>query len=400
MESLEPRFRRVAALDLGKRGAEHRHAPSRFQMILRSLPRRVSVGSVLSEQSAPHRGVLLAIFLLLASSVVAAERMSHTAALHLIESLSTAQRGAIQRPFSAALPPTLLAPSMTQEAIEAKNRYRPSLGDSYVSAYLRTQAAGGGIHAGLSIQSLNEKQRDAVFGLLQCVFSPNGLKKIGNVMKAAWQSENAGSPTEIHPSITLTIFGAPSPTEPWILQITGDHLLFVIRFTGDEAVVLRSFTGARRVAFESEGGKVRILGVEIDKACALMAALDERQREQVAMKVGVGDLTLWPDDSFPLPPSDRLKASGMSLKQREMLLDLIGEWARVLNTAYTLKYLERVKETVPDTWLVWAGPSSAMSDGRGGAYFRIHGPHVFIEFAPQSLRGEGDTHVHAIYRSL
>ena len=32
------------------------------------------------------------------------------------------------------------------------------------------------------------------------------------------------------------------------------------------------------------------------------------------------------------------------------------------------------------------------------AYFRIHGPTVFIEFAPQRLGGDLTKHIHTIYR--
>jgi hypothetical protein len=45
-----------------------------------------------------------------------------------------------------------------------------------------------------------------------------------------------------------------------------------------------------------------------------------------------------------------------------------------------------------DTFCAWAGPTTAGS----GAYFRIQGPTVFVEYAPQ---GNTD-HIHTIYRDF
>lgn len=330
----------------------------------------------------------------------AAEHPSATAAAQLLESLTVEQRAKIQRPFAAAEPPTLMAPRMTQQAIEAKNRYRGGLGETYVETYLRTHAAGERVNPGLPLHTLDQESQRAVVRFLQSVFSPSGFKKINNVMLAARQDESGGASTWIHPSFALAFFGAPSATDPWIIKLSGDHLVFVVRFEGAEATVVHSFIGARRVTFQSEGIQVRVLGAESDKAFALFAAFDEMQREQVASKMRIGDLTLWPEDRFPLPASDRLHATGMSMNQRQLLTDLIFEWAGMLNPAYTSRRLERLKATIPDTWLVWAGPGMAKPGENGSSYFRVHGPHVFIEFAPQLLSENAETHTHATYREL
>ena len=55
-----------------------------------------------------------------------------------------------------------------------------------------------------------------------------------------------------------------------------------------------------------------------------------------------------------------------------------------------------VKTGLADTWFAWSGPTTK----EGGAYFRIQGPSVVIEYAPQASRDAGGQpdHIHTIYR--
>ena len=48
------------------------------------------------------------------------------------------------------------------------------------------------------------------------------------------------------------------------------------------------------------------------------------------------------------------------------------------------------------TYFSWRGPTTAGS----AAYYRIQGPDLFIEWAPQSMGGSAVNHIHAMYREL
>jgi hypothetical protein len=56
--------------------------------------------------------------------------------------------------------------------------------------------------------------------------------------------------------------------------------------------------------------------------------------------------------------------------------------------------MAELKDSLAETWFAWSGPTKAGSP----AYFRIHGPAVFIEYAPQRMGGDPAQHVHTIYR--
>jgi hypothetical protein len=77
-----------------------------------------------------------------------------------------------------------------------------------------------------------------------------------------------------------------------------------------------------------------------------------------------------------------------------MLCDLVSEWTGMLNEENAKLKMEEVKKYIADTWFAWSGPTEK---GKA-AYFRIQGPTVFIEYAPQRLGGDTTKHIHTIYR--
>ena len=53
--------------------------------------------------------------------------------------------------------------------------------------------------------------------------------------------------------------------------------------------------------------------------------------------------------------------------------------------------LEAIKEKIGDTYFAWSGPTET---GKA-AYFRVQGPAVVIEYAPQG----GTDHIHTVIRN-
>jgi hypothetical protein len=132
----------------------------------------------------------------------------------------------------------------------------------------------------------------------------------------------------------------------------------------------------------------------VDKAFALLSSLDEAQRKRAILGFQIRDLVLGPGRDGKTIEPEGIKAADLTEKQREMLLDLASEWTGILNDAAATAKMEEMKKGISDTWFAWSGPT----DAGGAAYFRIQGPSVFIEFAPQRLGGDTTQHIHTIYR--
>ena len=118
------------------------------------------------------------------------------------------------------------------------------------------------------------------------------------------------------------------------------------------------------------------------------------QRQQAILKYQVGDLVLGPGHDGQTIQPEGVKVSTMNEAQRTMLLDLVAQWASSVNDRYAAARMEEIKAGLDETWFAWSGPTTVEPGKNGTAYYRIQGPKLVIEYAPQH---EAD-HVHTMYR--
>ena len=194
----------------------------------------------------------------------------------------------------------------------------------------------------------------------------------------------------------ISFLGMPSTTQPWMLQFGGHHLALNITIAGSKGVLTPTLTGAQPALFQLNGKTIRPVGRESDKALALLHGLDENQRKQAVLTYKVADLVLGPGQDGKKIVPDGLEASAMNANQQAMLLDLIGEWAGIINAPYAAARMAQMKAEMNETWFAWSGPTTAEAVNNITAYYRIQGPHLVIEYAPQS--DEPGNHVHTMYR--
>ncbi len=90
--------------------------------------------------------------------------------------------------------------------------------------------------------------------------------------------------------------------------------------------------------------------------------------------------------------------SAMNDKQKAMLLDLVSEWTGIAEDTSAAARLAEVKEGLGETYFAWSGPTDVESGKNIKSYYRIQGPKLFIEYAPQPLGGDLSMHVHTMYR--
>jgi len=86
----------------------------------------------------------------------------------------------------------------------------------------------------------------------------------------------------------------------------------------------------------------------------------------------------------------------MNAMQQTMLLDLVAEWAGIINKDSADPRMAQVKAELNETWFAWSGPTTGSGGNNITAYYRIQGPHLVIEYAPQ--HDEPTNHVNTIYR--
>ncbi len=189
----------------------------------------------------------------------------------------------------------------------------------------------------------------------------------------------------------LAFLGAPSLTEPWMIQFGGHHLAINVTIVGKTNVMTPSLPAAQPAIYKLNGETVRPLGREYDKGFALINALDAAQQKQAILPYQMGDLVLGPGEDGKTIQPEGIKASALNAAQQEKLLDIAHEWVGILNDEAAAAKMAEIKANLSETWFAWSGPTTNGS----GAYYRIQGPTLLIEFSPQ----RGDTqHIHTIYR--
>ncbi|HEY3743206.1 MAG TPA: DUF3500 domain-containing protein [Bryobacteraceae bacterium] len=259
----------------------------------------------------------------------------------------------------------------------------------------------GFVHrAGLSLGELSAAQRSAALALVSSALSSRGFQKVQEIMDGdeALKIKENGNQMFGKDLFFISILGTPSEKDPWMLQFGGHHLALNITIAGDRGILTPSLTAAQPAVYTWNGKTVRPLGQENDKAFALLNALDEGQKKQAILSYRVADLVLGPGQDGKTIQPEGLKVSAMNDQQRAMLLDLISEWAGIVDDSAASARMAELKADLPSTWFAWSGPTAQEPGHYGISYYRIQGPHLVIEYAPQRMGGDPSMHIHTIYR--
>jgi hypothetical protein len=244
---------------------------------------------------------------------------------------------------------------------------------------------------GLRLGELNKKQRAAALDAIAAVLSKQGFQKVIDILNADDQLVKGGNPNKFGTDYYyLALFGKPSPTEPWMLQFGGHHLGLNVTVVGKNSVLEPTHTGAQPSSFTRDGKKVRPLGPENDLAFKLVNQLDAKRQAQAVLGAKPRNLALGPGQDNKVIKPEGIKGSALTKEQRGTLLELIAAWVDILPDDAAASRRDQIKAKLDDTFFAWYGPTT---DG-SAVYYRIQGPTLVIEYAPQG----GTNHIHTIIR--
>jgi len=249
---------------------------------------------------------------------------------------------------------------------------------------------------GLRMGDLTASQRDAVMNLLAAVLSKMGYEKVVGIVEADEVLRTQSRPGRSgfgRDEFFVSFMGKPSVTEPWMIQFGGHHLGLNITIAGEKGVLTPSLIAVQPAQYTLNGKTVRPMGRETDQALELVKALTDEQRKQAILGSQMRDLVLGPGHDGETIQPEGLKASALDERQRKLLLELVAEWSGIIHDAAATQKLNEIKANLSETWFAWSGPLET-----GKAYFRIQGPTVIIEYAPQRLGGDVTLHLHTMYR--
>jgi hypothetical protein len=252
---------------------------------------------------------------------------------------------------------------------------------------------------GVRLGDLTKAQRTLAMDTVAAVLSKSGYQKVVDIMDGDQQLAGGkggkGGKGKVMfgaDQYYLAIFGKPSSTQPWMVQFGGHHLGINVTVIGKHFVLTPTHTGAQPSLFQRDGKDVRPLGLENDSAFKLVNALDEKQRAQAILgERPQQELLLGPGrDGRKIEPKG-IQGSALTADQQAMLLEVIGAWVNIVEPDAAWSRMAEIKDKIGHTYFAWSGPTAKGS----AAYFRVQGPTVVIEYAPQG----GTGHIHTVIRN-
>jgi Protein of unknown function (DUF3500) len=285
---------------------------------------------------------------------------------------------------------------------------------------------------------LSATQRTALMNLLGTVLSADGLKMVkgqmdaDNIIKATDDSQPntappaaaSGTSSTQPPAATsgtgtaqppaggsgtrptvnfgseyyfVSFVGTPSTTAPWMLQFGGHHLAINATVVGPNIALSPSLTGGQPVKITSDGKTFTIIPqvpLEMSAAFAMLNSLSAAQRTKAVISTQRSDLVLGPGQDGKTLQAEGVQGSAMTAAQKTKFLALIKSRLGVLNADDLTEKMAAVQKNLEKTYFAWYGPTTAGS----AAYYRVTGPTVIIEFAPQATDGDPTNHLHSMYR--
>ena len=257
---------------------------------------------------------------------------------------------------------------------------------------------------GVCLADLGHEAREAALALLRECLSAAGYGLARDIMRLNQHAlEITGKPDEYSEWFYwISVFGTPSPDDPWGFQIDGHHLNINGFVLGGRLVMTPMFMGSEPVL--ARFGKyqgTRVLAAEEEQGHALMAALPEAARRQATIGHDLpGELmTAAFNDNRRIEPVG-IRHRDLPPEGRERLEALLGLYTGRLRPGHAEIRWAEVKRHLDDTHFAWIG----RFDDKSPFYYRILSPAILVEFDHQSgIVFDNDTpsrdHIHTVVRT-
>jgi Protein of unknown function (DUF3500) len=239
---------------------------------------------------------------------------------------------------------------------------------------------------GLRWGDLTPTQQNAWLAVMQKALSGEGYDRV----QTEWSADDANATETGQTSMFgrqyyyIALIGTPSDTSPWMWQFGGHHVTVNATVAAGRVSVTPSFIGDQPSSYtDANGATVRPLGDIADEATALVNSLDDTQRQAAVLSDTPIDLVLGPGEDGKTIAAEGLPLSRLTPDQQTAALELVAHYTGLVDDVDAAARLDEVKSVLDRTDFAWYGPTTA----GGAAYFRIAGPNVVIEYAPQGGGG-------------
>lgn len=260
-----------------------------------------------------------------------------------------------------------------------------------------TNVPPGAVEKGARLGDMDAEHLHRACDLLATVLSDQGYAQMRDTLLADDRLLIGGTPRRGFgaENFWLVIFGTPSTTGAWGLQLDGHHIAINLSFDGTRMTMSPSFFGTQPSRYERSGETIRPMAGEVDAAFALVRSLSDEQRAQAVVGDRRGRIFAGPGHDGEVPEVTGLGCASFDDPQRELLSVLIHHYIGHLPSADARARMLSLRAEFDRMSFAWSGPVEEGSD----VSYRLQGPSLLIEYACQDLGGDPLNHLHAMYRN-
>lgn len=262
--------------------------------------------------------------------------------------------------------------------------------------------------AGLNLAELTDDQQAAALAVLESLLSDEAYATVAGIMNGdTYLLENSSSTEASLGQYYIAFFGDPSDTDAWEVQFGGHHLGInaTLDGTGNAITFAPTHLGVQPAVYTDEdGNEVQPFDGIYTNAFAFFDSLTTEQRATLTS----GDVSMCaPGDTCDFTAGAGLTGADLTDEQKQLLVDLIANWAGMADKETTATTLAEIEATLDDTVIAWSGETTYDMSTGDGISFSISGPNVYVAFQAQDGSAGADVdgvttsgwgHVHTIYR--
>ncbi|TPW76716.1 DUF3500 domain-containing protein [Schumannella sp. 10F1B-5-1] len=262
--------------------------------------------------------------------------------------------------------------------------------------------------AGLNLADLTDEQKTAALAVLESLLSDEAYATVSGIMGGdEYLLENSSSTEDSLGQYYIAFFGDPTGDSAFEVQFGGHHLGInaTLDPSADTITFAPTHLGVQPAVYtDADGDEVQPFDGIYTDAFAFFDSLTDAQQATLTS----GDVTMCaPGDTCDFTSGDGLTGADLTDEQKQLLLDLIANWAGMADEQTNAAALAKIEATLDDTVIAWSGATVYDMSTGNGISFSISGPNVYVAFQAQQGSAGADVdgvstsgwgHVHTIYR--
>jgi len=250
---------------------------------------------------------------------------------------------------------------------------------------------------GVALREMTTAQKHLADALFSAGLSQRGIIKAHTIMslEAVLKEQEQGKGPERDPEkYYVSIFGEPSDTATWGYRFEGHHISMNFTVANGRIASSPNFFGSNPAEVkQGPRAGLRPLKREEDLARSLVKSFTDAQKAiAIVDKTAPKDIITFDSRKAALSGQPNgIPFSKMTAQQKDMLTDLVGEYASNFPEQVATFRMDQYKKTQNNLFFAWAGGTEKGQP----YYYRVQTPVFLIEL--DDTQNDAN-HIHSVWR--